>query len=161
MKCKEVRIKIMDVAGVGDLSNDEELMRHLSNCKECAFYFNKYFLAINSLKLDVKSFSPNPFLKDIILERTILNPTKVSVLKHPTSTYLLKSVIKFSWSVTIAAASVFMGILLGNISTHNADIQNEKESYIQEISMNSSDLTGINDNVLSYFDIEQNDENGE
>lgn len=85
-----------------------------------------------------------------IADHTI-NQSLVPEIADNASLYTLRrTIVKLGWSVTAAAAAIFAGIMVGNIY-FSEESTTEKDAYKQEITMQSSDISGLSAELINYY----------
>lgn len=72
------------------------------------------------------------------------------VAKGVLSDGITRPLVKIGYTITAGAAAVIAGILVGNLF-YSGDYTNEKEAYIQEITMQSSDMSGLSAQLINYY----------
>lgn len=184
MNCKESRNRISmlvwekSLESPGrEISTDRELSAHLQKCDSCALFYKNYQSGVQSLLLDKKT-QPDPDVYSKLEQRIqsddehlLIGPTALTWAfpsKRQTGSYQDQSVwqvnrrikTRLAWSITAGAAAVFAGIWTGNQFAIDTYLSNDKQLYQQEISLQSEDLSGLNNGLIDYFNYEKplNDE---
>lgn len=184
MNCTESRNRISMLvwekvpdALAGEMSPDRELSAHLQECASCALFYKNYQSGVQSVIAD-KRTNPDPDLY-FKLEQRIQSADEALLFGSTTHTGLLpgkqqivpyqhqpawqdnrRIITRLAWAITASAAAVMAGIWTGNQFAVDTYLNNDKQLYEQEISMQSDDLSGLNDGLIDYFNYEKplNDE---
>lgn len=184
MNCSEIRNRISmlvwekasDAPG-REMSPDRELSAHLQECASCALFYKNYQSGVQSILAD-KRTQPDPDLYSK-LEQRIQSDDQALLFGSTTHTGVMpgkrqifpyqhqpawqdnrRIITRLAWSITAGAAAVMAGIWTGNQFAVDTYLNSDKQLYQQEISMQSDDLSGLNDGLIDYFNYEKplNDE---
>ncbi len=138
MNCKESRRRISLM--IWDrVPLPGELAEHINECEACSGYYSNYLRGINGI-LKTRNNVPDLDIWKKIEHRASNEPTPGNI-------------IKLALSITSAAAAVITGIIAANLVVEHSDVI-EKEQYKQEISLQSSNLSGIDENFIEYYNYE-------
>lgn len=184
MNCKESRNIISKLvwekapdAPKEVISLDGELSAHLQECTSCSLFYKNYQSGVQSILAD-KRILPDSDLYAKLEKRMQLDDEallvgstaqggvyreKRQIVPYPDQPALQNNrriITRLVWSVTAGAAAVMAGIWTGNQFAVDTYLNNDKQLYQQEISMQSNDLSGLNDGLIDYYNYEKplNDE---
>jgi hypothetical protein len=107
---------------------------------------------IRQIKTDLRTI-PDPELYDRINGVMSNSTLRASVERDDYSILskgIHKPVFKLGWSIIAGAAAVIAGIMVGNFF-YSGNYTDEKEAYIREITMQSSDMSGLSAQLINYY----------
>lgn len=157
MNCKESKVKISSIVW-RDLPMEEEaaLASHLEGCASCTDFYHNYSKAVQGIMNERRIKADPQLYKAIDMRRHYTVPFQRKTSETPF--FIMRPVIKLAYSLVAGVAAVLIGIWAGQLFITNTLTPVEMESYKQEISMQSSDLSGLNANMLNYVNFENPEE---
>lgn len=135
MDCNESRNKISNLIW-DDIPFPEDLTLHIKGCDSCALFHSNYSNGIKGIIND-KRTKPDADLW-----------MKISKAPHPVRS--TGNISRIALSAVSAAAALFTGLTVANLITENVPVS-DKEIYKQEVSVQSTDISGINDGLIEYY----------
>jgi hypothetical protein len=135
MECNESRNKISLLIW-DDIPFPEDLTLHLNGCDACTLFHSNYLAGIKGMISD-KRIKP-----DSGLWHKINNAKQQEVPVY--------SIPRLALTGISAAAALFTGLTVANLLSDTVPV-NDKELYKQEVSVQSTDISGINDGLIEYY----------
>lgn len=157
MNCKESKEKISSIVW-RDLPMEEEadLASHLEGCASCTDFYHNYSIGVQGI-MNGRRMKADPQIYEAIdMRRHLALPMQRKTSGTPF--FIKRPVIKLAYSLVAGVAAVLIGIWAGQLFITNTLTPGEMESYKQEISMQSSDLSGLSANMLNYVNFENPEE---
>lgn len=145
MNCKESKEKICSMAWQDPpVQKEAALASHLEECASCSRFYDNYSKGVQGILNELRTEADSQLYEAIVMRMQKRDSDRQFYIRRP--------VMKLAYSLVAGVAAVLGGILAGRSFISNTLNPAEKESYKQEISMQSSDLSGLNANMLDYVD---------